>query len=96
MLQRTSGTLGPSASLAAMEFNEVLTRQIVSAVAQATAQCPSGWVMLHQIARHLKVDEASAEAAMRGAIASGWLNAEGCSLYRVCLTDVGRALPPPE
>jgi hypothetical protein len=24
---------------------------------------------------------------MRVAIARGWLNAEGCSLYRVCLTD---------
>ena len=89
------GTLEPSASLAHMQCNEVLARHIVAAVAHATAERPGEWVMLHQVARHLKVDEATAETAMRVAIASGWLNAEGRSLYRVCLTDAGRALPPP-
>jgi hypothetical protein len=90
------GTLELNASLRPMQFNEVLARQIVAAVARVTADRPKGWIMLHQVARHLKVDEASAEAAMRAAIASGWLNAEGCSLYRGCLTDVGRALPLPQ
>jgi hypothetical protein len=84
------------ASLAPMQSNEVLARRIVGAVGHATADHPSGWVMLHQVVQHLKVDEASAEAAMRVAIASRWLNAEGCSLYRICLTPAGRALPLPD
>ena len=79
-----------------MQTNDVLARQIVAVVAHATAQCSDAWVMLHEVARHLKVDEASAEAAMRVAIASGWLDAEGCSLYRVCLTAAGRQLPLPQ
>jgi hypothetical protein len=51
--------------------------------------------MLHEVARHLKVDEASAEAAMRVAVAWGWLKAEGIVLYRVSLTPRGLALPRP-
>jgi hypothetical protein len=43
------------------------------------------------LARHLKVDEASAEAAMRVAI----LKAEGIGLHRVSLTPRGVALPRP-
>jgi hypothetical protein len=72
-------------------FNETLSRRIVALVARATAEEPTAWVMLHQVARQLKVDEASAEAAMRVAIAWGWLNAEGSSLYRVTLTAEGWA-----
>ena len=73
-------------------YNETLARRIVADVARATSEHPQGWVMLHEVARHLKVDEASAEAAMRIAIAWGWLDAQGCSLFRVCLTDAGRAM----
>ena len=51
------------------------------------------WVMLHDVARQPKVDEASAENAMRVAIAWGWLKAEGISLYRVCLTAGGGLCP---
>ena len=74
-------------------YSEAVARRIVAHLARAD---DSEWVMLHEVARHLKVDEASAEAAMRVAIVSGWLDASGISLYRVCLTDAGRALPPPQ
>jgi hypothetical protein len=73
-------------------YSETLARRIVAHLARAD---DPEWVMLHEVARHLKVDEASAEAAMRVAIACGWLDAAGTSLYRVCLSDAGRALPPP-
>ena len=72
-------------------YSETLARRIVAHLARTD---DPEWVMLHEVARHLKVDEASAEAAMRVAIAGGWLYASGISLYRVCLTDAGRALPP--
>ena len=88
---------GAGGTLAAMDsYRETLARRIVADVARATSERPQGWVMLHEVARHLKVDEASAEAAMRIAIAWGWLDAEGCSLFRVCLTDAGRAMPLPK
>jgi hypothetical protein len=77
-------------------YSETLARRIVADVARATSEHPQGWVMLHEVARHLKVDEASAEAAMRIAIAWGWLDAAGTSLYRVRLSDAGRALPVPQ
>jgi hypothetical protein len=77
-------------------YNETLARRIVADVARVTSERPMGWVMLHEVARHLKVDEASAEAAMRIAIGRGWLNSQGSSLYQVCLTDAGRALPLPQ
>jgi hypothetical protein len=67
-------------------YSETLARRIVAHLARATADDPREWVMLHDVARQLKVNEASAEDAMRVAIAWGWLKAEGISLYRVCLT----------
>jgi len=76
-------------------YSETLARRIVAHVARASADEPTGWVMLHNVARRLKVDEASAEAAMRVAIAWGWLKAEGIVLYRVSLTPRGLALPRP-
>ena len=77
-----------------MQFSEVLPA--VSEVARITVVGGLDWVMLHEVARRLKIDEASAEAAMRRAVDKGWLIVEGSSLYRVRLTDAGRALPPPE
>jgi hypothetical protein len=68
-----------------MQYTEVLARRIVAEVARVTADGISDWIMLHEVARHLKVDEASAEAAMQVAIAWGWLNVAGTSLYRVCV-----------
>ena len=56
-------------------YRETLGRRIVADVVRATSDHPLGWVMLHEVARPLKVDEASTEAAMRVAIAWGWLNA---------------------
>jgi hypothetical protein len=53
------------------------------------------WVLLQDVARNLKVDDEAAEAAMRVAIAWGWLKVEGINLYRVCLTAKGLALPRP-
>jgi hypothetical protein len=75
--------------------SETLSRRIVACVARASADDPMVWVMLHEAARHLKVDEASAAAAMRVAIARGWLKAEGIVLHRVSLTPRGVALPRP-
>ena len=74
---------GAGGTLAAMHsYNEALARRIVADVARATSERPQGWVMLHEVAWHLKVDEASAEAAMRIAVAWGWLDAEGsCRTY---------------
>jgi hypothetical protein len=45
-----------------MNYNEMLARRIVAEVARVTAERPTGWVVLHEAAWHLKVDEASAEA----------------------------------
>jgi hypothetical protein len=49
-------------------------------------------VLLHEVARRLKIDEASAESAMYRAVAEHWLVFEGSSLYRIRLTDAGRRL----
>ena len=40
-------------------------------------------VLLHEVARRLKIDEASAESAMYRAVAERWLVFEGSSLYRI-------------
>jgi hypothetical protein len=89
------GTLAPSAALAAMQYNELLARRIVAEVARSSVDGGALQpVMLHQIARRLKIDEASAEAAMYRAIAERWLNVEGTSLYRIGLTAAGQALSP--
>jgi AraC-like DNA-binding protein len=90
------GTLAPSAALAAMQYNELLARRIVAEVARSSVDGGALQpVMLHEIARRLKIDEASAEAAMYRAIAERWLNVEGTSLCRIRLTAAGQALLPP-
>ena len=90
-----SRTLAPSAALAAMQYNELLARRIVAEVARSSVAGQALQpVMLHEIARRLKIDEASAEAAMYRAIAERWLNVEGTSLYRIRLTAAGQALSP--
>ena len=48
--------------------------------------------MLHEVARRLKVDEASAESAVHRAVGERWLIVEGSSLYRIRLTEAGRGL----
>jgi hypothetical protein len=48
--------------------------------------------MLHEVARRLKIDEASAESAMYRAVAERSLVFEGSSLYRIRLTEAGRTL----
>jgi hypothetical protein len=81
---------GPNA---VMHCNEILARRIVAEVARISgdggAMQP---VLLHEVARRLKIDEASAESAMYRAVAERWLVFEGSSLYRVRLTDAGRRL----
>jgi hypothetical protein len=81
---------GPNA---AMHYNEILARRIVAEVARVFgdggAMQP---VLLHEVGRRLKIDEASAESAMYRAVAEHWLVFEGSSLYRIRLTDAGRRL----
>jgi hypothetical protein len=89
------GTLGPRAALAAMQYNELLARRIVVEVARSSVDGALQPVMLHEVARRLKIDEASAEAAMYRAVAERWLIVEGSSLYRIRLTAAGQALLPP-
>jgi hypothetical protein len=92
----TSGTLEPRAALAAMQYNELLARRIVVEVARSSVDGGTLQpVMLHEVARRLKIDEASAEAAMYRAVAERWLIVEGSSLYRIRLTAAGQALLPP-
>lgn len=68
---------------------------MISYLAQANAAEPASFVMLHKVAKDLKVDDASAEAAMRLAATEGWLLAEGISLFRVSLTPAGLAVCQP-
>jgi hypothetical protein len=90
------GTLGPRAALAAMQYNELLARRIVVEVARSSVDGGALQpVMLHEVARRLKIDEASAEAAMYRAVAERWLIVESFSLYRIRLTAAGQALLPP-
>lgn len=92
----TSGTLAPRAALAAMQYNELLARRIVVEVARLSVDGGTLQpVMLHEVARRLKIDEASAEAAMYRAVAERWLIVEGSSLYCIRLTAAGQALLPP-
>jgi hypothetical protein len=81
---------GPNA---AMHYKEILARRIVAEVARISgdggAMQP---VLLHEVARRLKIDEASAESAMYRAVAERWLVFEGSSLYRIRLTEAGRTL----
>ena len=76
-----------------MHYNEILAHRIVAEVARISgdggAMQP---VLLHEVARRLKIDEASAESAMYRAVAERWLVFEGSSLYRIRLTDAGRRL----
>jgi hypothetical protein len=81
---------GPSA---AMHYNEILARRIAAEVARTSVDGGASQpVMLHDVARRLKIDEASAESAMYRAVAERWLIVEGSSLFRVRLTDAGRRL----
>jgi hypothetical protein len=76
--------------------NEILARRIVAEVARSSddggALHP---VMLHEVAGRLKIDEASAESAMYRAVAERWLVFDGSSLFRIRLTEAGRALTFP-
>ena len=81
---------------AAMHYNEILARRIVAEVARTSTD--GGVlqpVLLHEVARRLKIDEASAESAMYRAVAERWLVFEGSSLYPIWLTDAGRRLVEP-
>jgi len=70
-----------------MQYNEILARRIVAEVARSSVDGGTLQpVMLHEVARRLKIDEASAEAAMYRAVAERWLIIEGTSLYRIRLT----------
>jgi hypothetical protein len=76
-----------------MHYTEILAQQIVAEVARAfTFEGASMPVMLHQVARRLKIDEASAESAMHRAVAERWRVFEGSSLFRIRLTEAGRTL----
>ena len=89
-------SLGPRAALAAMQYNEILARRIVPEVARSSVDGGTLQpVMLHEVARRLKIDEASAEAAMYRAVAERWLIVEGSSFYRIRLTAAGQAMLPP-
>jgi hypothetical protein len=81
---------GPNA---AMHYNEILAHRTIAEVARISgdggAMRP---VLLHEVARRLKIDEASAESAMYRAVAERWLVFEGSSLFRIRLTDAGRHL----
>ena len=88
--------LSPSRRWARMQYNEILARRIVAEVARSSVDGGTLQpVMLHEVARRLKIDEASAEAAMYRAVAERWLIVEGTSLYRIRLTAAGQALLPP-
>jgi hypothetical protein len=53
---------GPNA---AMQYNEILARRIVAEVARISVYGDALQpVLLHEVARRLKIDEASAESAM--------------------------------
>ena len=59
--------LSPNQRWAAMQYNEVLARRIVAEVARSAVDGGTlRPIMLHEVARRLKIDEASAEAAMSG------------------------------
>ena len=78
-----------------MQYNEVLARRIVAEVARSSIDGGAlQAVMLHEVARRLRIDEASAESAMHRAVAERWLIVEGSSLFRIRLTETGRALSP--
>jgi hypothetical protein len=94
MLQHDRGPnagLMPSSLAAAMHYNELLARRIVAEVARISVDGAQP-VLLHEVARRLKIDEASAESAMYRAVAERWLVFEGSSLFRIRLTEAGRAL----
>ena len=76
-----------------MQYNELLARRIVVEVARSSVDGGTlQAVMLHEVARRLKINEASAEAAMYRAVAERWLIVEGTSLYRIRLTAAGQVL----
>jgi hypothetical protein len=82
--------------MAAMHYNETLARRIIAEVDHVTAGRPMRWVTLQQVARRLKVHHSSATAAVRVAVDSGWLIAEGSPPHSVCQTEAGRTLLQPD
>jgi DNA-binding MarR family transcriptional regulator len=78
--------------MAATSYNETLARRLVAEVHHVTADRPAPWVTPQQIARRLKVHHGSLAAAVRVAVDSGWLIAEGSPPHSISLTDAGRSL----
>jgi hypothetical protein len=74
-----------------MTYNETLARQVVAEVDQVTAGRAARWVTPQQIARRIKVHHSSLTAAVRAAVDSGWLIAEGSPPHSIRLTDAGRS-----
>ena len=76
-----------------MQFSELLARRIVMEVVRSTVDGGGlNPVILHEVARHLQIDEVLATAGLNRGIEEGWLIVEG---YRIRLTEAGRALLPP-
>ena len=80
-----------------MQYNELLARRIVAELARSSVDGGALQpVMLHEVARRLKINEASAEAAMYRAVVERWLIVEGISLYRTkspCYRGGNKASP---
>jgi hypothetical protein len=64
-LEQRNATSDPTL-IAMHTYSETLARRIVAHVARASADDPTAWVMLHDVARHLKVAEESAVCNARG------------------------------
>jgi hypothetical protein len=74
-----------------MQYNELLARRIVAEVARSSVDGGGLQpVMLREVARRLKINEASVEAATYRPVAERWLIVEGSSLYRIRLTAAGQ------
>ena len=74
-----------------MHHKETLARRIVVEVEHVTAERPVRWVALQQIARRLRIHHSSAAAAVRVAVDSGWLVAEGSPPHSVCRASAEQA-----
>jgi len=68
---------------------EVLASQMIHALHAATDGRAQKWVMLHTIAKRLKLmNDNATDAAVKLAVGKGWLLFEGG--HSICLTDGGR------
>jgi Mn-dependent DtxR family transcriptional regulator len=75
-----------------MQYSELLARRIVMEVVRSTVDGGGlNPVILHEVARHLQIDEVLATAGLNRGIEEGWLIVEG---YHIRLTEAGRALLP--